>query len=292
MEEMKDWHNNIVHVPCFLKEDASPSDLLQRVHATCNTDQAAQETPPLLCLAGLHACGMLSVTMFKLWMKSPQIHSVVSVGCCYYKMTQSPDESSESPGSGELCTGPFPLSHAVQQLHFNIGKGGLKLACEGIVTWMSKSRSEFDYMVKHTFYRCVAQDALHRLFPEDYSKLYIKGGISRGYCDSLMSYVRRAISRLRHRDDDNAEAKRSFRCISDDELRATFGALDPQSEQKLVCFLLLRALIAQVLESYIVIDRYLYIREQAQPSDQIQVRPIFAESVSPRNLCIIATKGC
>lgn len=35
----------------------------------------------------------------------------------------------------------------------------------------------------------------------------------------------------------------------------------------------------------------MYLLEAADPSDILEVRPIFDETVSPRNLCIVARRG-
>jgi hypothetical protein len=37
--------------------------------------------------------------------------------------------------------------------------------------------------------------------------------------------------------------------------------------------------------------RYLYLKEGAAPGDHVEIRPIFDDRISPRNFCVIATKG-
>eukprot|EP00667_Euglena_gracilis_P012495 EG_transcript_12828 len=246
------WRQRVVHVPCRLSEDFSAEQLLRVVGPAWEAEEGpATEGGPRLCLAGLHACGNLSVTMLRLWLRSPDISALVNVGCCYYGMAPSLSELprrtfvlSSAPSLSdakdeELCTGPFPLSAAVRQLNFNIGKGGLKLACEGLRTWLARSAEEFTYMVRHTFFRCVAQCVIRRLFPEDYLYLQIKGAVRKGACATLATFLQHAIAKLRHCRDDS----RRYPCPPAEELQHIAAEFGPAAEHRAVAFLFLRAAI-------------------------------------------------
>ena len=49
---------------------------------------AVAKTPSFL-LTGLHACGDLTPTMLRVFVKCPQARALASVGCCYMKMTRT-----------------------------------------------------------------------------------------------------------------------------------------------------------------------------------------------------------
>jgi hypothetical protein len=61
-------------------------------------------------------------------------------------------------------------------------------------------------------------------------------------------------------------------------------------------FYSLRAVLAPVIESYILLDRLLYLKEQAElvaGKERItaELVPLFEPSISPRNMAIIAHRG-
>lgn len=55
-------------------------------------------------------------------------------------------------------------------------------------------------------------------------------------------------------------------------------------------FYSLRTVLAPVIESYILLDRLLYVKEQAELEERITAAliPIFEPSTSPRNMAIVA----
>ena len=71
-----------------------------RSHSSSGSAQSHAETgqvyhhPPLpekYILVGLHTCGDLAPTMLRVYRQSEQIVGLVSVGCCYMKITCEPD---------------------------------------------------------------------------------------------------------------------------------------------------------------------------------------------------------
>ncbi|KAI5440570.1 hypothetical protein KIW84_010159 [Lathyrus oleraceus] len=74
-------------------------------------------------LAGLHACGDLSVIMLKTFLDCRDVKAVVSIGCCYNLLSE------ESSRDGESRCG-FPMSHAVRSTGLSLGKSARDLACQ------------------------------------------------------------------------------------------------------------------------------------------------------------------
>ena len=86
---------NLHHIPQLLQVDPSisPEDLLGYV-----TNGHTYPTEKYL-LVGLHTCGDLAPTILRLFSQSQCIVGVVSVGCCYMKLTCQPCELSNVPTS-------------------------------------------------------------------------------------------------------------------------------------------------------------------------------------------------
>lgn len=68
------------------------------LHSSVNCDQTCQKKSILhtstdkqpndtMVLCGLHACGDLTATILRMFVQSPHIAAIASVGCCYMKLT-------------------------------------------------------------------------------------------------------------------------------------------------------------------------------------------------------------
>ncbi|PNY10766.1 protein RRNAD1-like, partial [Trifolium pratense] len=79
-------------------------------------------------LAGLHACGDLSVIMLKTFLDCRDVKAVVSIGCCYNLLSE------ESIGDGESQCG-FPMSRALRSAGLSLGKSARDLACQSAERW-------------------------------------------------------------------------------------------------------------------------------------------------------------
>lgn len=61
-------------------------------------------------------------------------------------------------------------------------------------------------------------------------------------------------------------------------------------------FYSLRAVLASVIETYVLLDRLLYVKEQAEKTGAkeritVELVPLFEPSISPRNMAIIAHRS-
>uniref|UniRef100_A0A2N9IXS6 Methyltransferase domain-containing protein n=1 Tax=Fagus sylvatica TaxID=28930 RepID=A0A2N9IXS6_FAGSY len=81
-----------------------------------------------LVLAGLHACGDLSVTMLKTFLECKEVKAIVSIGCCYNLLSE---EGIDNP---ETQCG-FPMSAGVKSAGFSLGKTSRDLACQSAERW-------------------------------------------------------------------------------------------------------------------------------------------------------------
>ncbi|XP_042485308.1 protein RRNAD1 [Macadamia integrifolia] len=76
-----------------------------------------------LVLAGLHACGDLSVTMLRTFLECREVKAVVSVGCCYNLLSEE-----ISDNTGPQCG--FPMSESAKLAGFSFGKNARDLSCQ------------------------------------------------------------------------------------------------------------------------------------------------------------------
>ncbi|XP_034679353.1 methyltransferase-like protein 25 isoform X2 [Vitis riparia] len=79
-------------------------------------------------LAGLHACGDLSVTMLRTFLECKEVKAVVSIGCCYNLLSEEVCESSSSQ-----CG--FPMSTGIKSAGLSLGKSSRDLACQSAERW-------------------------------------------------------------------------------------------------------------------------------------------------------------
>ncbi|KAM0821950.1 hypothetical protein ACQ4PT_071834 [Festuca glaucescens] len=114
---------------------------------------------PQLVLAGLHACGDLSVNMLRVFASCEQVQALVSVGCCYNLLSE------DCYADTDTCPG-FPISKAAKSSKLVLGKSIRDLACQSAERWRNLTKEmalqNFDI---HAF-RAAFQMVLEKYFPE------------------------------------------------------------------------------------------------------------------------------
>ncbi|XP_062011937.1 uncharacterized protein LOC133728547 isoform X1 [Rosa rugosa] len=124
------------------------------LQSSCNADCETS-----LVLAGLHACGDLSVTMLKTFMECEEVKAVVSVGCCYNLLSE---EGFNHVGS--QCG--FPMSCGVKAAGLSLGKSSRDLACQSAERWSClENDAGLHNFELHTF-RSAFQMVLSLYYPE------------------------------------------------------------------------------------------------------------------------------
>ena len=95
-------------------------------------------------LTGLHACGDLSATMIRLFKESEDIQALVSVACCYIKVTTDSGDPgkefrSKTCVKNRIC---YPMSEYVKNIcGHQLSYTALKLACHGIEAFANRLKS-------------------------------------------------------------------------------------------------------------------------------------------------------
>ncbi|XP_028081226.1 protein RRNAD1-like [Camellia sinensis] len=113
---------------------------------------------PLL-LAGLHACGDLSVTMLRTFLECNEVKAVVSIGCCYNLLSEGGAENFDSH-----CG--FPMSKGIKQAGLLLGKSSRDLACQSAERWKGLGRDAGLHNFELHAFRAAFQMVLYRYYPE------------------------------------------------------------------------------------------------------------------------------
>ncbi|KAK1626561.1 hypothetical protein QYE76_000876 [Lolium multiflorum] len=145
--------------------DACQDDHGQHVTKTNNCTETSPQkgkpnhNVPQLVLAGLHACGDLSVNMLRVFASCEQVQALVSVGCCYNLLSE------DCYADTDTCPG-FPISKAAKSFKLVLGKSIRDLACQSAERWRNLTKEmalqNFDI---HAF-RAAFQMVLEKYFPE------------------------------------------------------------------------------------------------------------------------------
>uniref|UniRef100_A0A453JPP4 Methyltransferase domain-containing protein n=1 Tax=Aegilops tauschii subsp. strangulata TaxID=200361 RepID=A0A453JPP4_AEGTS len=308
--------------------DACQDDHGEHITETNNCNQSIPqiEQPnhsiPQLVLAGLHACGDLSVNMLRVFVSCEQVQALVSVGCCYNLLSEDTD----------TCPG-FPISKAAKSSKLVLGKSIRDLACQSAERWRNLTKEmalqNFDI---HAF-RAAFQMVLEKYFPE-VSRLspsigrqgkalrrqrlrkVMESHLAMGKADDL-SYpnckeqnmntdvVGSSISRVNVGPSDTNLDECCKLTLFKDFTISGLGRLgcgfvedvnlleiwkDVQHFTEFIGpFWCLRAALGPLVETYILLDRLLFLQEQGS-AVEASLFPLFDPAMSPRNMALVAWK--
>ncbi|KAL0723662.1 hypothetical protein Bca4012_038261 [Brassica carinata] len=259
-----------------------------------------------LVLAGLHACGDLSVTMLRTFMECEEVKAVVSIGCCYNLLSEKTSENSCSK-----CG--FPMSAGLKSLGFSLGKNARDLACQSAERWSSLGEDAgLQNFELHSF-RAAFQMVLSKHYPDVLATSPSIGRQGKAFRrqkqrKALETPAKVDASRtdtddkksMRHTSSDsNSYSSFEKFCLSafsrlnlehpqDLDLSATWNEADAFTEL-IGPYWSIRAALGPVLETLILLDRLMFLQEQGD-SIEVMMLPIFNPTISPRNVAIIAKR--
>lgn len=344
--------------------DACQDDHGQHVTKTANCVETSPQNGklshkvPQLVLAGLHACGDLSVNMLRVFVSCEQVQAIVSVGCCYNLLSEDCSEDTNT------CPG-FPISKAAKSSKLMLGKSIRDLACQSAERWRNLTTDmalqNFDI---HAF-RAAFQMVLEKYFPE-VSKLSPSiGRQGKALRRQRLRKVMESCSAMGKTDDlsysnpkeqnmnadgslptEPTDPKEAVGCCSSErytgDTYSTSGVDDssiskvnsgPSDIHRDECskftlfkdftvsglgrvgcglvedvhlfeiwkdvqrftefvgpFWCLRAALGPLVETYILLDRLLFLQEQGS-AVQASLFPLFDPAMSPRNMAVVAWKS-
>ena len=297
-------------------------DLSKIVGPIQHNSSNSARSEPLLMVVSLHSCGNLLHHGLRSLLINRSVKAVAMVGCCYNLVTERlgpPTFKLPSLRTSNLrleqmsstCDPHgFPMSNRLSEYSYRYGKGirmnitARMMACQAPQNWTAMEYGSF--FTRH-FYRALLQ----RIFLDrgvvgmPCEKLAETGGDSpkgltgagpaiiigslRKTCyTSFTAYVRGAVQKLCNDSSHGRRIRESMRGLTDEDILAYEEKYGGKKKDLSVIWSLM-AFSASVVESVIVSDRWLYLKEQRAVRD-CWVEPVFEYSQSPRNLVVVGIK--
>jgi hypothetical protein len=282
-------------------------------------------TQPNAIVISLHSCGNLLHHAIRSLTLNPSVRAICLVGCCYNLLTERltpatyklpslrpaahPRLETEAtrgdphgfPMSARFCNHTSPKSNAEGIPGVKLNITARMMAVQAPQNWNARDSTAF--FTRH-FYRALLQ----RLFldlgiipapdntpsPSPTSGNTAGGtpiiiGSLRKHCyASFPAYVRGALAKLYSCPVRGEVFKEKFAEIGDEEL-AAYEVQFAAKRHELSVVWSLMAFSAGVVESLIVVDRWLWLQEQEEVAEA-WVEPVFDYAVSPRNMVVVGIK--
>lgn len=227
------------------------------------------------CLTGLHACGNLTANCLRIFLEKNNIKTLCVVGCCYHLLVEefSKNEfftNNQSNQSEEIDDVPgFPMSNFLKQKKYQLGRNARMLSLQSI----HRIIAERELPSSSLFYRSLFELLKSEIIYEnDDSKV---GRI--GNCIDFNEYMTKVAKKV----------KLNLNSFNSNYLLEL--ELSNQYNRKLLnLFYLIRLSFAPILETLIMLDRYLYLKENN--IKHVFLVKLFDPVVSPRCYGIVALK--
>nr|XP_057909022.1 protein RRNAD1 isoform X1 [Doryrhamphus excisus] len=264
--------------PCCASHDSKSTSLTE--DESCNSN-CIQQGRPGFVLTGLHACGDLSSTLLRHFVKCPHIHAITSVACCYMKLTTKeqpappgvvgPPVPPNSDGDSFPSDFGYPMSEHVRglpghELSYKAREG----ACHAVEHYIDRLREESALLRTHC-YRAMLETFITEARPQ-----LRRAGIQtvkKAHLLTFTEYAKLGLARVGLPPS-----------LPLDPVRVE-AMLEQQG--KVVVYFSLALLLAPVVETLVLLDRMIYLQENGVDS---QLLPLFDPNLSPRNFVLVALK--
>ena len=303
-------------------QDGDLSTLIPRIRNQRHPTKSSQELR--LMVVSLHSCGNLLHHGLRSLMLNRSVKAVAMVGCCYNLMTERLGPATykipslrfpnERLNKSAIACDPhgYPMSKRIATYKHRHGEGvrlnitARMMAVQAPSNWTAQDSEGF--FTRH-FFRALLQrifvdhgvlgkprNDAESAIPGSSSGLsgtgetIIIGSLRKSCYGSFTAYVRGAISKLRNDPIHGGAVARLEGELSDEAIEHYANAYKDKKKQLSIVWSLM-AFSASVVESAIVVDRWLYLREQEKVSD-CWVEAVFDYEQSPRNLVIVGIKSC
>uniref|UniRef100_F6PZV6 Methyltransferase domain-containing protein n=1 Tax=Ciona intestinalis TaxID=7719 RepID=F6PZV6_CIOIN len=223
-------------------------------------------------LTGLHACGDLSATMVKMFVECEEVTSVVSVACCYMKITT--DFEVSHCGVGGKDTYRYPLSDFLKSISgHELPYKSREASCHAIEDYKLRLKENTDHLKMHCY-----RAALETLIRETHPNLIRPGvqTVKKAYTLPFSQYVELAFNKL------NLNHPEIHSPVSVSHIESMLSRW-----HQVVTYYTLTIMVAQVVEMIILLDRVLYVEENGF---ECELDAIFEPTLSPRCFSITAHK--
>ncbi|KAL7736341.1 hypothetical protein ACLKA6_014812 [Drosophila palustris] len=227
-----------------------------------------------ICLTGLHTCGNLAATCLQVFHAQDNCRILCNVGCCYHLLREHFSQQ-EFFGNKALMEQQidcgFPLSCYLQERQVRLGRNARMLAAQSIERTLAAKELPNITL----YYRALLELLVCRHAPHLKNELQV--GKVRKF-DSFAEYVQKCAAKLN---------LPWLAALKEEEL---LSLLDKHEldRQYLELFYLIRMSFAPVLESVILLDRLLYLKELGY--EHSYLIDLFDAVISPRHYAIVAIK--
>ena len=302
-------------------EDGDLSTVIGQIRPVHAPNSSALSTDPGLIVISLHSCGNLIHHGLRSLISNSNVKAVAMIGCCYNLVTERlgpPTFKLPSLRSSNLrldqtsstCDpNGFPMSERLATYKHPHGEGirfnitARMMACQAPQNWTALDCESF--FTRH-FYRALLQrifldwgvvekpthaDSAAGGSPRGWTgagpSLTI-GSLRKGCYASFTAYVRGAIAKLAEDQEHGAKITAQMKSLTDEEIEMYEAKYECKKKELSIIWSLM-AFSASVVESTIVVDRWLWLKEQQEVEDS-WVEAVFDYKQSPRNLVVVGTK--
>ena len=311
---------NIQYVETHI-ENGDLSTVIRQIQPVHSPNNSTLPSDPGLMVISLHSCGNLIHHGLRSLILNPTVKAVAMIGCCYNLVTERlgpPTFKLPSLRSSNLRLNQtssacdphgFPMSERFATYKHPHGEGirfnitARMMACQAPHNWTAIDCESF--FTRH-FYRALLQ----RIFldrgivekPTDSTNTaegspqgwtgagpsLTIGSLRKACYASFTAYVRGAIAKLAEDQDHGARITEQMKGLTDEEIKS-YEEKYKYKKKELSIIWSLMAFSASVVESTIVVDRWMWLKEQEEVED-CWVEAVFDYKQSPRNLVVVGTK--
>ncbi|KAH8389965.1 hypothetical protein KR200_004743 [Drosophila serrata] len=227
-----------------------------------------------ICLTGLHTCGNLASTCLQVFHAQSDCRLLCNIGCCYHLLRERFSKQ-EFFGNKALMNKQtdfgFPLSQYLRERQVRMGRNARMLAAQSIERTLDAKELPSITL----YYRALLEILVCRHAQHLKNELQV-GKVRK--IEDFPNYIRKCASKL--------EAP-WLAAIEEAELQELLQEY-AKDKQYLDLFYLLRMSFAPVLESLILLDRLLYLKELGY--ERSYLIDLFDPVISPRHYAIVAIK--
>ncbi|EHY54171.1 hypothetical protein HRR83_008254 [Exophiala dermatitidis] len=320
--DIQDGRLEDILYPVEPKDSGREQDSILTSHPEADQSARGQgQARPKVMVVSIHSCGNLSHHGLRSLVLNPSVCAVAMIGCCYnllterlgpatYKLPQlRPNHPRlEATGSAYDPHG-FPMSKTLEDFEHETGKGmrlnitARMMAVQAPYNWGPEDSEAF---FRRHFYRSLLQRILLDLgvvkqCPDPGSLAggsvtgkdhngtpLIVGSLRKACFANFKAYCRGALAKLRNDPVDGPMIAELTKDLTDDMIEAYEAKWDYARKNMAVIWSLM-AFSAGVVESIIVTDRWLYLREQPCVQN-CWVDIVFDYKHSPRNFVVVGIK--
>ena len=312
-------HGSIQHIETFI-DNGDISNVINQSRCPMNASPDNSALDPQLMVVSLHSCGNLLHHGLRSLVLNPAVKVVAMVGCCYNLVTERlgpptfklpslrPPNTRLERTSSACDPHGFPMSEKLATYQHRRGNGiRMNITARMMAVQAPENWTEADcesFFTRH-FYRALLQRVffehgiVSKPSPKDNQETSPRGwtgdgpaiciGSLRKACyTSFTTYVRGAITKLKEDPHYQIKMARLEAELTDEEIES-FEKIYQSKRKELCVIWSLMAFSASVVESTILVDRWLYLKEQKEIRD-CWVETVFEYRQSPRNLVVVGIK--